>query len=323
MNDYKIGYLNVGDYKGFISYIKYINDKYNLQLNIIEVEDYTKDECDLVIYPQNSIIYDILLDRTVFKNAKGNPKFLMFITVEPHTCISSSYWNDHGSDDLTLYRTLTNYVPFCTQYKCYAISTYKDTSHNCCIPYCIDTWEVNKILYNNSIEKNKSLDKTKFCSMIFSHITKERETIYKLLSEYKRIDSYGNMLKNVEDRYYDDNELNILLPNYKFNICFENTHSDYNETYVTEKICRAFQWGTIPIYWGNNKQIYEIFNEKSFINLTDVPENKWVDIIKEYDTNDELYKQMLNEQPIINKDIHNQFFEKKEKFIIKILTKEY
>ena len=344
MKDYKIGYFNIRNVteknkekydwniicnRNFIEYIDFVNETYNLGLNIIEVQDYTKEKCDLVIYEQCYEYYDDLYNRSAFKRAKGNPKFLMYFFGEPH---NYPYWYC-GSDikqanvDNKILRTLINYVPFCSpKYKCYAISMYEDTEHNCCMPYCIDTYRLHETIYarKDNIEKNKGLDKTKFCSMVFWHGTKERELIYNLLSEYKHVDCYGGFHKNMFDKdYYTHEDLDILLPNYKFNICFENTHSDYDEAYITEKICRAFQWGTIPIYWGNNKQIYEIFNKKSFINLTDVPENKWVDIIKEYDTNDELYKQTLNESFITYKEIHDEYFRKKEKFIAKVLTEKY
>jgi hypothetical protein len=337
MKDYKIGYFKICNddnkeiitdyyFKDYNKYfientIKHINDKYNLDLNIIIVDDYTKEECDLVVYEQCSELYNRLKNRLLFQQAKGSPKFLMYFWGEPHS------WPHLCSYEINqLIQTFDDYVPMTSYYyKVYSITMYEDTKHNCCMPYYINTCEVSDIENKKEqIIKNKKIDKINFCSMMFSHGTKERDIIYNLLNEYKTIRCFGNYNKNMGNIYYEDDVMfNYIMPTYKFNICFENCQSYYNETYVTEKICNAFKSGTIPIYWGNNKQIYEVFNKDSFINLTDVPVEKWVDIIKEYDNNDDLYYKMLNTEAIIDHNVSNRYFEKKEKFIVKVLTEEY
>jgi len=343
MKDYKVGYILPDDlnktdeyghtveqliscYNQFINYLIDIVNKHNLGLNIKVIENYTKEECDLVIYEQQSyLIYDKLYDRSAFENAKGNPKFLMYFFGEPH---NFPYWFDGRymiKEDNYIIRSFNEFVPFCSKYKCYAISMYEDTLHNCCMPYILwspDTF--NNVDHKNIILNNKKTYKNNFCSMVFWHGTREREILYNILSEYKKIDCYGEFHKNqYEKDYYSDEDLNSIMPQYKFNICFENTHSDYNEAYITEKIVKAFNWGTVPIYWGNNKQIYDIFKRNSFINLTDISYDYWLDIIKEYDTNDNLYYNALNTYPILDDDISNKYLTKKNNFIINILTKEY
>lgn len=341
MKDYKIGYIKLYDnnkcitpndqYLQFINYINDINIKYDLKLNIIIVDNYTKEECNLVLYDPMSgyenayNVYLHIKNKDFFKNAKGNPKFLLCFWGEYHTY--PLWYTDEECIDMDdhLIRTIQEYVPFKSEYKCYSITMYENTKHNCCMPYCINCYYINDIIEKQkNILNNKITKKNKFCSMICSHGSRERELIYNELNKYKKIDCFGNYHKNVENKYYDDNELNNLMPSYKFNICFENTHSDFNEFYVTEKICNAFQWGVIPIYWGNNKQIYEIFNKDSFINLTDIPYNKWIDIIKEYDNDNELYNKMLNQNPLLNNVniIINKYFENKEKFIVNLLINE-
>ncbi len=57
-----------------------------------------------------------------------------------------------------------------------------------------------------------------------------------------------------------------LLQNYDFNICLENTNIDY---YCTEKIWDAIRGGSLPIYYGKNNKIYEIFPKDSFIDAAD------------------------------------------------------
>jgi hypothetical protein len=55
-----------------------------------------------------------------------------------------------------------------------------------------------------------------------------------------------------------------LLRGYRYNLCLENTIADY---YCTEKIWHAIQADTLPVYWGGNTTIFEIFPRDSFIDL--------------------------------------------------------
>jgi hypothetical protein len=57
-----------------------------------------------------------------------------------------------------------------------------------------------------------------------------------------------------------------LLAGYRYNLCLENTSANY---YCTEKIWHAIQAGTLPIYWGANNTIFEVFPRNSFIDLAD------------------------------------------------------
>ncbi|MCE0523361.1 MAG: glycosyltransferase family 10 [Methylacidiphilales bacterium] len=54
------------------------------------------------------------------------------------------------------------------------------------------------------------------------------------------------------------------LAQYRYNICLENTAADF---YCTEKIWHAIQAGTLPIYWGANSRINDLFPKNSFIDL--------------------------------------------------------
>jgi hypothetical protein len=60
------------------------------------------------------------------------------------------------------------------------------------------------------------------------------------------------------------------LAHYRFNLCLENTAADY---YCTEKIWHAIQAGTLPIYWGRNTTIYDVFPKGSFIDLAEFESN--------------------------------------------------
>lgn len=62
-----------------------------------------------------------------------------------------------------------------------------------------------------------------------------------------------------------------ILKNYYFNLCFENTNTDY---YCTEKIWDSILWGCLPIYYGKNNKIYEDFPEDSFLDYCDFKNSK-------------------------------------------------
>lgn len=53
-----------------------------------------------------------------------------------------------------------------------------------------------------------------------------------------------------------------ILRNYHFNLCFENTNTDY---YCTEKIWDSIKYGCLPIYYGEGNKIYEDFPKNSFL----------------------------------------------------------
>lgn len=342
MKTIKIGYVGKQLLDTIYDIINIIK-KYNLDINIEIVDDYTVNECDLVLYSLFSqseysndiyLFYNTCLNKSFFNKAKGNPKFLFFGFAESHFwpyinhlwVKDNEYIKCNNELEDKLIRTINNYVPYNSNIKCYGITSYEDTTHNMYAPYCIMFGSICDILYNDSSEliNRKKIKKTKFCNMFYNHGSYEREIIYQSLNNYKQIDSYSNFHKNQNCGYIDNSErFNNIMPSYKFSICFENCHSDYNEGYITEKICDGFFGGTVPIYWGNNKQIYEIFNEDSFINLTDVDQSKWLDIIKKYDEDDELYYKMLYANPIKDENIYEKYVKRKEEFIIKILNDDY
>jgi hypothetical protein len=58
----------------------------------------------------------------------------------------------------------------------------------------------------------------------------------------------------------------LLLADYNFNLCFENTAS-YN--YMTEKIWDSIENYCLPIYYGKNTNVYEVFPKNSFIDYAE------------------------------------------------------
>ena len=153
---------------------------------------------------------------------------------------------------------------------------------------------VHKTDYDkNSILKNNIKTKTDFCSFVVKNSNpQERKDFYHKLTEYKKIDSGGDLFKNIKGNLDGEAAKIDFLSTRKFNLCFE---SYSHPGYVTEKILHAFLAGTIPIYWGS-PTIEKDFNPHAFINAHNF--NNFDDLIKyvkEVDTNDKFYNWMNNQ----------------------------
>ena len=170
-------------------------------------------------------------------------------------------------------------------------------------------------------KRNKSISKDKFCSFIVTNpVNKERNNIFEYISRhYKQVDSLGRFNNNV----------GFILPKgdfeypsrYKFNICFENTKSNKNYLYITEKIIWSYTYGSIPIYWGNC-EIETYFNKGTFINCNNLSNQEIIDKISEIDSNQELYNEMVSLDPFKGNDYISYFSDKFMNFMKKILMKE-
>lgn len=165
------------------------------------------------------------------------------------------------------------------------------------------------------IHKQECKEKKKFCNFIYSNgnADKKREEFYKLLSQYKKVDSGGRYLNNiggpVEDKF-------SFQQQYKFSIAFENS-SDIG--YTTEKLIEAKAAGTIPIYWGN-PEIAKEFNTKSFINCHDYNNfEEVVEEIKKIDNDNELYFKYLKEPFCFDNNILEEYDKKLEEFLYNIV----
>lgn len=177
----------------------------------------------------------------------------------------------------------------------------------------------------------------KFCSFVAragGYPSCPRKSFYDKLSTYKTINSHGSYLNNSpqipmgDTAKYQNSLLKVnCISNYKFNLCFENSHgctkSPVDYTYVndsgwfSEKIYEALLSNTIPIYWGN-KDISKDLNTKCFINYYDYENfDEVFDRIVEIDNNDELFLEYINQDYVIDK---NSSIFKKE-YIIELMKK--
>ena len=182
--------------------------------------------------------------------------------------------------------------------------------------YFLNYFNYFNISYASKIRKRllKLPIKQKFCAAVISNFNKTdffRLNFIKELSKYKKIDMGGKYNNNVGTI---NNKIDFLS-NYKFSIAMENTEAD---GYSSEKILESFLSGTIPIYYGNY-MIDEYINPKSFILIRgekDMMEK--IKYIKKIDNDDELYRNILKENILIDKSFVRKKRQEYEEFLFHI-----
>lgn len=179
---------------------------------------------------------------------------------------------------------------------------------NCYFPCGIESFTNRRFYFWELENKNRdySIDilkkKEYFASFIASHDSQYnvRGDFFKALNEKKRVESVGSYLNNMsngEKVDWLDGSKYDFQKKCKFSLCFESVK---HEGFISEKIVEAFYADTIPVYWGSSN-IKEIFNPKSFIDISDFPSfDAAIDYILEIDSDDDKYLNMLRE-PIFNK----------------------
>jgi len=176
-----------------------------------------------------------------------------------------------------------------------------DTKNHYRLPlYVIDYWAmVNKLgmptfdemLHKRYNTTGPKMGAKKFCCFISGNgASNKRNDWFHNLNAYKPIDSYGPLFNNVgyvlpRGPEAAKNKLTIL-PQYKFNLCFEN--SSY-PGYCTEKLFHALYMDTVPIYWGSPTVAMD-FDPNSFLSWHEYQnDEKFLEKIKEVDQIFELY----------------------------------
>lgn len=172
--------------------------------------------------------------------------------------------------------------------------------------------DVDKVLKERKLE---NFENKKFACAVISNSCSDgfRNGIVNIISKYKDIDYGGRWRNNVGGCVQDKLQ---FLNNYKFNICFENSQRDM---YITEKILDAYLGNTVPIYAGGNAET--IFNPDSFINLNNKSEEEIIEIIKEVNENDELYKKMYNAPILLDENYFKKKYEEIEQFLVNLVEK--
>lgn len=147
-------------------------------------------------------------------------------------------------------------------------------------------------LINQPFMRDEELLCRKFCSIVVSNpkfASPCRERFFRLLSEYKQVDSGGGMWNNVGGPVADKM---LFISQYKFNIAFENSSM---LGYTTEKIMEAMAANTLPIYWGN-ELIARDFNPTSFVNVNNFASlEDAVQYVVDLDTDDTKYLEVMRQ----------------------------
>jgi len=148
----------------------------------------------------------------------------------------------------------------------------------------------------DSLTRGRTLDinqKTKFCAMVAGNPEGLRVNLFNSISEYRRVDGYGNMFNRPLRKSKFD-----LLKDYKFSLCPENSIYD---GYVTEKLIDAYAGGTVPIYSGD-ASVAEDFNYMAFLNYQEFRDmSRFTEYVRGWDTNPEMYKHTY-QHPLLTKE---------------------
>lgn len=158
--------------------------------------------------------------------------------------------------------------------------------------------DYQRAINKHLITQDEIAEKNKFCNFVYSNANagRERQDFFHALSEYKKVDSGGKFLNNMDGQLVADKY--EFQKKYKFTIAFENSSTS---GYTTEKILQAFAAGTIPIYWGNPR-VAEDFNSKAFINCHEYATfEEVVQQVRKIDADDEMFEQYIRE-PIGNQE---------------------
>lgn len=184
-------------------------------------------------------------------------------------------------------------------------------------------WNLN-ILNKDSIEniRKKVLIlpiRKKFCAAVISNnssFSYFRLNFIKKLNKYKKVDMGGSVLNNVDGKVTNKIE---FLSSYKFSIAMENSEGD---GYISEKILESFISGTIPIYYGDYI-IDEYINPNVYILIKGEKDiDKKIEYIKKIDSDDILYKSILNEKVFLYNDIEKKAEEERKYFFYNIFEQE-
>lgn len=146
---------------------------------------------------------------------------------------------------------------------------------------------VNKHILPSDWDLKK--DKQDFCSFVVSNPRgEERNEAFRLLSQYKKVDSGGAYMNNLPDGIVQDKL--AFDSKHKFSLCYENSR---HNGYTTEKIIQAFAARTVPIYWGD-PLITDTFNKEAFIDVSSFRSfNEVIDEVIRLDSDDDAYLQKL------------------------------
>jgi len=169
--------------------------------------------------------------------------------------------------------------------------------------YLMYAWEQLGDSLNFNLE-SEDLKNRNFCNFIYSNSKVAdpfRELFFRKLSKYKKVDSGGRYLNNINKRVI--NKLDFIK-NYKFTIAIENSAVS---GYVTEKIIEPIISGSMPIYYGD-PTISKDFNTDSFIHIRDYETiESAIEAIMCLDQDDDAYIEKMRRAYFTQKNIKKYY----------------
>lgn len=246
--------------------------------------------------PEWNEVYNIMKRHYDVQIVDENPDYILCDSYEPFY----EYVND---PQIRILVNGENYVPDFNLVD-YSVSRYPITyaDRNFYFPGCVYPLHHWLALPQKNRDYDVSFVQQKefFANFICSHESEGsvRGDFFKKLCEYKRVESPGTYLNNMEEKlriqWNNDSKTNFQRK-CKFTLCFEST---VHYGFITEKITDAFYADTIPVYYGSSN-VKDIFNDKAFINCADYESfDAVIEKIKELDQDDEKYLEMMR-QPIL------------------------
>ena len=132
--------------------------------------------------------------------------------------------------------------------------------------------------------------KQKFCAIVYGKPIQTRITAIAAISRYRQVDVFGKANPRAPIPDGELAKLQALSP-YRFSLCYENSIA---EGYHTEKLLHGKIAGGIPIYFGHPSVDLD-FNPRCFIQAADLSEHQLVERVREIDSDQRLYRQMVEE----------------------------
>ena len=311
ISDYFIMNLNI---KAFEDISKYLTDKYNIfkqsKSQIFKKEIKIK---SIGLFNRSTHIKWLkskLDDEFIIEFDEENPDYLIYnvfteedIDSKYQTAVKIAIYTENIMPDLNLadYSIGHYHIIYLDRYFKYTIFLWTNF---------IDINQKREKVLENPIRK-------KFCAAVISNCDVSfRLDFIEKLNNYKNVDMGGKCQNNINDSVINKIE---FLSNYKFSIAMENSDGD---GYLSEKIYDSFIAGTIPTYYGDYF-LDEFINPKSYILIRGEKDiEKKIEYIKKIDKDDNLYKAIIKERPIIDDNFGNKIDEIEIKLFLKNIFKQ-
>jgi len=283
------------------------------------------------LWPEDPVYEDI--NRIFLNDVKhlfnfelsDNPDFLFVSNKEDfkfleYDCIRIFHSDENIHPDFHLFDYVIGYpsnLSFGDRY-CYCLSCLENLE-------ALEQFDSRFSFKNIKKQTKKDLElRNYFCDFVYHHDSgSKRSKYFNLLNSYKEVSSLGQIFKSINKPEVEKityiEKLNFEKK-CKFSICIESC--DDSKGLITEKIFHSLLAGSIPIYLGDPR-VVEIVNPKRFINISDFrSDEELLNRIKEIDNNDELFLEIVNEQPLNDMEYFAKSRKRLNNFLINIFSQD-